>query len=392
VTRAAAPRVAFVVYDLEGPGGMQRQALRLAGRLEARGLSTSFVTTAAPRDLPGRALRPVPGLPGAPVLRVPTTRPPLLEAAATAWLGARGRPDLLYAVGWSAALHALRIGAALGRPVVVKYVCAGAHGDFAQLAATGGARRLAALARHVCISGPIRDEALAAGMPAGRLVEIPNGIDAAPWEAPAAPAPLPWSGPTILALGRLTAQKRFDVLLDAFARVVPRVPDARLAIAGEGPLQGELEARAARLGVAGQVAFLGQRADVLALHRAARAFALASEGEGLSNALLEALAAGTPVVVTDVPGVREVVTHDASALIAPCGAPDALAAALVRVLVEPALAARLAAAGRARVREAFDLDRVAARYAALFEEVAAERRTSWRARLLGERGAAGLRG
>ncbi len=99
---------------------------------------------------------------------------------------------------------------------------------------------------------------------------------------------------------------------------------------------------------------------------------LPSEGEGLSNVLLEALASGTPVVCTDVPGAREVVTPEQEALLVAPNDAAALADALARVLARPDLAARLAAAGRARVAAAFDLDRVAERYAALFSEVVAE--------------------
>ncbi len=368
--------VALLVYDLDGPGGMQRQAVRLAGRLVARGLRVSFVSTAAPRDLPARAGRPVPGLPGAPVLRVPTTRPPLFEAAARAWLAARGGADVLYAVGWNAACHAARLSERTGAPVVVKYACAGAHGDFAWVARTPGALALLQrAARHVVLSGAIEAEALAAGLPAARLVAIPNGVDLAAWAAAAPPAPLPWGegARVVLFLGRLAVQKRVDVLLDAFARVLDRVPDARLALAGDGPLRRALEERAQALGLGDRAAFLGQRDDVLALHRAARALVLPSEGEGLSNVLLEALAAGTPVVCTDVPGAREVVTPEREALLVAPGDPMALADALARVLDDEALAPRLAAAGRARAAEAFDLERVADRYAALFAEVSGER-------------------
>lgn len=365
-------RVAFLVYDLDGPGGMQRQAVRLAARLRERGVAPTFVSTAAPRDLPARAGRPVPGLPGVAVLRVPTTRAPLFEAAARAFLAARGGVDVLYAVGWNSALHAARLGERLRAPVVVKYACAGAHGDFAWVARTPGALALLQrAARHVCLSGAIREEALAAGLPEPRLVPIPNGVDVDAWQVDAAPVALPWPpGRTVLFLGRLAVQKRVDVLLDAFARLGG---DARLALAGDGPLRRALEERARDLGLGGRVAFLGQRDDVLALHRAARVVVLPSEGEGLSNVLLEALASGTPVVATDVPGTREVVTPEVEALLVPPNDAAALATALGRVLDDADLAARLAAAGQARVRAAFDLGAVADRYAALFAEVAAER-------------------
>jgi glycosyltransferase involved in cell wall biosynthesis len=165
-------------------------------------------------------------------------------------------------------------------------------------------------------------------------------------------------------------QKRVDVLLEAFARLSERASDLRLAIAGDGPLRGALTDQVERLGLEERVAFLGVRADVVALHRAAELLVLPSEGEGLPNVVLEALAAGTPVVATDVLGTREVVRHEREALLVAPGDAQALEAALWRVLTDASLAARLATRGRARVAEAYDLERVADRAAALFAEVA----------------------
>jgi glycosyltransferase involved in cell wall biosynthesis len=368
-------RVAFLVYDLDGQGGMQRQALQLARRLLARGLEVRIVSTAAPRDLPVLAGRPAPGLEGTPVVRVPTTRPPLFEAAARAWLGTQGGADVLYAVGANAGLHAARIGARTNAPVVVKYACAGAHGDVAWATRQPGAvTLLERAARHVCLSQALRDELLAAGLPAARLVSIPNGVDLAAWSREVTPARSPWAGGrTLMFVGRLVPQKRVDVLLDAFARVCAQAADARLLLAGGGPLRAALVAQAKALGIAERVAFLGQRDEVLSLHRAARGLVLPSEGEGLPNVVLEALAAGTPVIATDVTGTRELARDGVEALLVPPGDAGALAIAMLRLIDDPALGARLAAAGRTRVAEGFDLERVADRYAALFEDVVRER-------------------
>lgn len=368
-------RVAFLVYDLDGHGGMQRQAMQLAAKLIARGLDVRVVSTAAPRDLPVLAGRPAPGLEGTPVVRLPTTRSPLFEAAARAWLAVQGGADVLYAVGANAGLHAVRIGARTNAPVVVKYACAGAHGDVAWAARTQGALALLGrAARHVCISQALREEALAAGLPDARLVTLPNGVDLAAWSRPVEPARSPWAGGRVLLfVGRLVAQKRVDVLLEALALVGARAADARLLIAGDGPLRAALVAQARSLGITERVAFLGQRDDVLTLHRASRALVLPSEGEGLPNAVLEALASGTPVVATDVPGTREVARDGVEALLVPAGDARALADAMFRLIDDPALGARLAAAGRARVAEAFDLERVADRYVALLQDVARER-------------------
>ncbi len=112
-----------------------------------------------------------------------------------------------------------------------------------------------------------------------------------------------------------------------------------------------------------------------ALQARAQIFVLPSSSEGLPNALLEALAAGTPSVATDIPGNRDVATHEREALLVPPGDVGALAAAIARLLGDRALAGRLGAAGRERARD-FDLEKVADRYSALFTELA--RPASWR--------------
>ncbi|MGE0710969.1 MAG: glycosyltransferase [Planctomycetota bacterium] len=366
-------RVGLLLYEVDKRAGMQSQLTRLIPQLEAQGVAVRVVSTAAPRDL--RALRglPVPGSPATPVVRLPFTRTPAFELAARAWLAAQGGIDVLWGAGWHESLHAARIGAASGTPVVARYACSGSHGDFAALARRSDARPLLLrVARHLCISHEVREEALAYGLPEERLVHLPNAIEVAAWEREVEPAALPWRGcRVVLFLGRLTAQKRVDVLLSAFARLLPAAPDARLALCGEGPLRAALEAQARALELGDRVAFLGVRSDVLALHRAASAFVLPSDAEGIPNTLLEALAAGTPAVASDVGGTRDVLRPDRDGLLVPPGDAEALAAALGRLLEDPALARRLAASGRARVREEFALPLLAGRYPPLFAAAAA---------------------
>jgi hypothetical protein len=105
---------------------------------------------------------------------------------------------------------------------------------------------------------------------------------------------------------------------------------------------------------------------VPALHRAASVFVLPSASEGMPNALLEALASGTPSVATDIPGTNELVRHEREALLVPLDDALALASAIVRLLEDRALAQRLAEAGRARIASDYDMERVADRYMALF--------------------------
>ena len=151
----------------------------------------------------------------------------------------------------------------------------------------------------------------------------------------------------VLAVGRLAPQKGFGLLLEAAARWGDIRPGPLLVIAGSGPLAGELEARAASLGLT--VRFAGQRGDVPALLAAADVFVLPSVWEGQPLILQEALRTGVPIVATRVGGVPELAGEDAAILVA-SGDASALAAAVRAVLGDPALAARLAkaAAGRAR--------------------------------------------
>jgi len=168
----------------------------------------------------------------------------------------------------------------------------------------------------------------------------------------------------VLTVGRLVEQKNHGLAIRALARV----PDAVLAIAGDGPLRPSLERVAAEEGVNGRVRFLGVRPDVRALMGDADAIVLSSRWEGLPLSALEALASGTPLVATDVRGLRELVTDGQDALLVP-EEPEALAAALGRVLDDSELAARLAEAGK-RVEGAGSDDALVAGFLALYEKLA----------------------
>ena len=151
--------------------------------------------------------------------------------------------------------------------------------------------------------------------------------------------------PVVLAVGRLAPQKDFGTLLAAAARWRDLDPPPLLAIAGDGPLAGDLRARAASLGV--DAVFLGHRDDVPNLLAGASVFVLPSQWEGQPLVLQEALRAGAAVVATRVGGVPGLVGDDAAVLVRP-GDPQALAAAVRSVLADPAFAGRLRAAAAAR--------------------------------------------
>jgi glycosyltransferase involved in cell wall biosynthesis len=151
----------------------------------------------------------------------------------------------------------------------------------------------------------------------------------------------------VLAVGRLAEQKDFASLIDAARQWTDLDQVPLLAIAGSGPLAESLAERAAPLGPA--VRFLGARPDVPVLLAAADVFVLPSRWEGQPLILQEALAAGCPIVASRAGGIPDLTGEDA-ALLVPPGDVDALAAALRRVLTDPALAQRLAAAARERAQ------------------------------------------
>ena len=153
--------------------------------------------------------------------------------------------------------------------------------------------------------------------------------------------------PAVFAAGRLTAQKGFSVLVAAAAQWQSRDPVPVLAIAGEGPLAGELDARARAVGV--PVRFLGRRADVPALLAAADVVVVPSLWEGQPLVVQEALRTGRPVVASRAGGIPEL-TGEEGALLVPPGDATALAAAVLTVLDDRALAARLGAAATERAR------------------------------------------
>ena len=203
------------------------------------------------------------------------------------------------------------------------------------------------------------------------LTTILNGISPAPAPADRADfaAELGTSPdrPVVLAVGRLVPVKNHALAIHALAVV----PDATLAIVGDGPLLGELRTCAAQEGVADRVVFVGLRRDARALIGTADVLVLPSRGEGLPLVALEALAAGTPIVATDARGVRELVGQGGGLLV-PQDQPAALGVAIKRVLDDRSLAARLGEAGRAIARE-YSEQRMVAEYIALYEQLASPR-------------------
>jgi len=167
-------------------------------------------------------------------------------------------------------------------------------------------------------------------------------------------------------VGTFKAQKGHRTLVEAAGTVVPRFPSLHLLLIGDGELVGEIRDQIHAAGLSDRIHFLGTRRDVPDLLAASDSFVLPSLWEGLSLALVEAMASGLPIVATDVSGTSRLVIDGVTGRLVPPGDPKALAEAMAELLEDPASAARLAAAGRERMAASFGARDQAERLAALF--------------------------
>jgi glycosyltransferase involved in cell wall biosynthesis len=217
--------------------------------------------------------------------------------------------------------------------------------------------------REVCI----HDE----GVMPGRCVVVRNGLDVATFDQLAQgplEAPLP-EGRRVAVIGNLWPVKGHRTLVEAVALLPAELREVRFVCAGEGPEREWLTRRIAELGLQESVILLGHRLDVPAVLARAHAACLCSSAEGLSNALMEAMAARLPVVATRVGGNPELVRDGENGLLVPSGDPRALAVALARLLREPARARAMGLRGRRRIETELSLEQMADGHATLYHRV-----------------------
>jgi len=204
---------------------------------------------------------------------------------------------------------------------------------------------------------------------------IPNGIRPETWRSgtPRDEAlrslGLPTDRPVVGMVSRLVEAKNVPCLVRAAARLQSRQPPPVFWVAGDGPARPEAEAEVARLGLQGSFFFLGDRRDVPQLMNAMDVSCLCSHYEGFPNAVIEAMAAGRPVVATNTPGTDQVITHEDTGLLSPDDDDEALARNLDRVLSDDALRARLIQAGTALVERRYTMDRMVEAHMALYREL-----------------------
>ncbi|MEL7672201.1 MAG: glycosyltransferase family 4 protein [Chloroflexota bacterium] len=344
-------RVALLAPDFAAAYGWARYALDLGRSLSALGVEVVALAqdggTADPAPGAGRVERALPQL-------VPARRGFLIRSllAAPRVRRAAAECDLVHVLAEPYAPLGQWIAGT--RPLVVT-----AHGTFVPTTAARPLagplyRRAYRRARLIAVSdytaGRVRD-----ALPGADPIVIRNGVDAARFQAP---QPDPGKqGPTVLASGGVKARKGTHLLVEAFAQVRAAMPDARLIVTGradEPEYLARVEALIARHGLGDRVRLAGMisEAELLGWYHHADVFALPSlnvggKFEGFGLVFLEASAAGLPVIGTRGSGVEEAVIDGETGLLVPQDDPGALAEAILRLLRDPALRARLGAAGRA---------------------------------------------
>ena len=228
----------------------------------------------------------------------------------------------------------------------------------------------------VCISDFARSQVASLVDPAtlGKLHTVRCGVDLATFN-PSDKNPGDDHSAQVLCVAAMSRRKGHAVLLDAFVDVLREVPGARLTLAGDGAERASLEARAAELGVAHAVRFLGavEHDRMTSLYDEADVFCLPSFAEGVPVVLMEAMAMKVPVVATEIMGVPELVDHGKNGLLVPPARPDELAGALVQLLGDPALRKRMGEEARRRVSADYDAKTSAAKLQQVLEPLLAAR-------------------
>jgi glycosyltransferase involved in cell wall biosynthesis len=230
--------------------------------------------------------------------------------------------------------------------------------------------------RHICVSRDVAAFSTGPGrLPAAKIGVIPNGVDAAQFAA-AIPADLtpfgiPKGSRTVLYVGRLDQQKGPSVLLEAMKEVLPAHADLHVLFVGDGPLREKLRAWVGEKKLDSRVHFVGRRDDVPSLLRSATLFVLPSLWEGLPNVVLEAMAAGLPVVAADVEGISELVVHEKTGLVVTPDSPSRLAAAIAWYLEHRERAQQMALEAQRNVVECFTWDHVTTQYEQIYSQLVA---------------------
>jgi glycosyltransferase involved in cell wall biosynthesis len=287
------------------------------------------------------------------------------------------RPDVLHTHLFHADFVGRLAAECVGLPHVVHSVHV-AEGRFRPWQFAWARLAADACGRIVCVSPDVRDHhARLSGLPSRRYSVIPNGIDVDAYTCdPGRRQTLrrQWGvaeGRCLLAfVGRLDPQKGVDVLISALSHLGGRHEPIEIVIAGEGPLESVVRTYAEVGEGGGHCRVLGYVSNVSDVYSAADALVLPSRWEGFGLVAAEAMAAGLPVIGTNVPGLRHVVVHGQTGLLVPPDDVQALADAMAALAGDEDARTRYGEAGLQRVRRLYDIDRNVAQHAELYEQIA----------------------
>lgn len=375
-------RIVVLIDQLQGLGGTERNLVRLFPRFPRDRFDFHIVTFDLNPDVP--AFRDLP----LPITHVPLRRiytPPAARAGLRFFkLLREWRADLLHCFFESSDLWGTPIAKLAGIPVISSRRDMGIHRH----------RLHNAMYRVVsphfdqvqAVSEELRRWVIGQDrLDPARVVTVPNGVDLTELRATVAPHDvrarmgLPASGRLVTTVAHLRHVKGQDVWLQAAATVAGDFPDAHFVLAGgllEPDFVARLEALAAAPQLSGRVHFVGRVADVSSLLGASSVFVLPSRSEGMSTALLEAMAAKLPIIATSVGGNPGLIEHDTTGLLVPPEDPQALAQAFRRILGDAPRAEAMGQASHRRIVAEFGIDAVVERMATHYEAVvaAAQRR------------------
>lgn len=225
--------------------------------------------------------------------------------------------------------------------------------------------------RILCVSEAVRNTLVQYGLPEEKLRTVHSSVDMERACMPPVPRKtlgINENAPFLFTAGSLVGHKDHNNLLVAFAEVKRTFPEAQLCIAGEGPLRDKLEETKNNLGLGDCVFLLGHRHDSPGIARNADVYVSSSWSEGLGTSILEALAAGVPVVATEAGGAREMVVHGETGLVVPVRNPSALAQAICESLKNRRNALVMAGRGKDRVKSLFSVTEMVRKTLEAYEE------------------------
>jgi glycosyltransferase involved in cell wall biosynthesis len=258
----------------------------------------------------------------------------------------------------------------LRRPCIVKIACAGELGELSVMSKFPGYERALHILHQadtmIAVSSEVEKDLLAYGFSPERILRIPNGVDTVFFQPVTRPGHA--EKMRFLLVGRRQPQKGVDLLLRA-AKILEETGlkgQFEVQLCGSDSPEYDYQEMAVKLGVDHLMNFMPFQQDMRDIFRAAQCFVLPSRGEGLSNALLEAMAVGLPVVATQVSGMSDVITNEEDGLLIPAESAESLAEAMKRIISNADLRQQLGQNARRRVETAFSLEHIVSEYSNLY--------------------------